>query len=151
MLKMTNLTSVWGAQHPNASQNIQHGPNKLPIKYCCSTIGANFFLQIWYQKFWPGLGLFFGRIVLAWLVLMKVCCIRVHCPAVICKTVDPTMLVVKTTTNIDHVINVGKDWSGKSKLALNGDWSQNMLTSSIWGKDLNFSDLIASNNQGHKS
>ena len=61
------------------------------------------------------------------------------------------MLVIKTTTNINHVVNVGKDWVGEKRLALNGDWSQNMLTSSIRGKDLNFSDIIASNNQGHKS
>ena len=34
MLKMTILTSVWGAQHRNAGRNIQHTINPVPFTEC---------------------------------------------------------------------------------------------------------------------
>ena len=89
------------------------------------------------------------NIYLTWLILMKVGCIRVHCPGIICKIVDPTMFVVQSTTNKDIPVYVAKNRFGESGLAHHGNFSQNVLTSSIGRKNFNILDLVATNNQGN--
>ena len=50
MLKMTILTSVWGAQHPNAGWNIQH------LLSTCQLLIKNTYNTLWKKKRTLGMG-----------------------------------------------------------------------------------------------